>query len=302
MKPALSVLLILALLLSLTACGNASVSENKQPIEGLTGIQAYTDFIDGLESGRLYKLHYSLRSWYEFCSSTSTVIRFNHTDEGKRELLYRERNPFVFWDFPPYDYYDGNTYYYKYKNNWFVDTFNKYNNVQKKDFIAIRDTFFTGNNVLADEVYHDGDGYLAQSTIQSTDKNIYYSLSAKLNAAYQFTSIRINAFKFNYETDQYEPTSTYLFYYTDINMGKAVNRPKDLVLSNVELSGTGEAIVLDLPDTMEQPAQELLAALERPPVPPWAHLFPPLACCACFIVLRCRRRRKPAAARGSLKP
>jgi len=181
-----------------------------------------------MESGELVKLHYSTHSWFEFCTSESTAIKFNTTTAGKRQLVYRDRNPFVFWHYPPYDYYDGDTYYYKYKNNWFIDTFSKYNRIQQKDFVGIRENFFKGNNILSDYVYKDGSSYRLEAVIQSKDKNTYYSFVGQADENHIISSIKIKEYEFNYESNEYENISTYLFRYSGVNKGNEIKRPKDL--------------------------------------------------------------------------
>lgn len=235
-KKAIKIFLTAILLLCLCSCKSSTSPTQRVPVSGITGSEAYTNFIDNLESGNLRKIHYSFHSLYEFCTSEATVIKFNTNDAGKRELLYRQRHPFVLWDYPPYDYYDGDTYYYKYKNNWYIDEFNKYENVQKQDFVAIKETFFTGNDVLFDVIYHDVNGYSAEATVQSHDKTIYYAFKAKLNRNFQFNSIKITKHSFNYETSKFEPLATSLYYYTHINKDIPVAIPKGLDISQVENS------------------------------------------------------------------
>ena len=234
MKKICLALLTIAILVCFTACENSSEPAPRVPVEGISGIEAYSGFVNTLTSGELRKTRLSFHSLYEFCLSDTTVIKFSSTDDGLRQLLYRKRNPFVVWDYPAFDYYDGHTYYYKYKDNWFVDKFRKYDNVQKQDFIAIKETFFTGNDVLFDVIYHDGDGYIAEATIQSHDKTIYYSLNAKLTRDMQFTKIKIKAHSFNFETNKFDATDTHFFTYNKINSHPAIKPPKGLNIADIE--------------------------------------------------------------------
>lgn len=242
MKKLTFIALAAAALLCLSSCDSPSTPVYRVPVEGITGLEAYTDFVNNLHSAELKKFRYSFHTLYEFCASEATDIKFNENAAGERELLYRRRNPFVLWDFPPYDYYNGHTYYYKYKDSWFTDNFSKYENVQKNDFVAIKETVFTGNDVLFDVIYHDGEGYSAEATVQTPDKTAYYSLSAKLTRDFGFKSIRINEFHFNFDTNEFEKKNTHLFYYTHINEGIAITPPKGLNPGAAELAPPPEDV------------------------------------------------------------
>lgn len=230
MKKLLSSLLCILLIASLTSCSPTE----KVPIEGSTGIDLYTKFIDNVSSGELHKLYYSFHSWYEFCTSTSTRIIFKEDSQGKRELLYRERNPFVFWYVPTYDYYDGTTYYYKYVNEWYTDKFTKYDRVQKADFIGIRENFFTGNNVISDIVYPHGKGYIAQTVVQNPAETLTYELTGELDSEFNFLKITIDKKQLDEETDDYKSIGTYVFRYTKINDVSRINRPEGIKLADIE--------------------------------------------------------------------
>lgn len=237
MKKAVTIFFALLLML-LPGCSQQGLI----PVEGATGVQLYSEFLDRLHSGRLQKIRYSFHSWYEFCTSEATDIQFITNSEGKRELLYRDRTPFVIWDWPAYDYYDGDTYYYKYKNQWYTDQFSKYERVQQQDFIGIRENFFLGNNVLSDVVYRDGKGYRMLITIQSPSMSYYYTVTGRANENGDFSTIRIKAFQYSREEGKYVNTSSYLYRYSHVNEDKALKVPQDLNLADLEsvnLSGPG---------------------------------------------------------------
>lgn len=228
MKKLAAALLTVLLISTLSACSQP----DRIKVDGMTGIGIYTEFIGRLESGTLQKNHYSFHSWFDFITSESTVIKFNTMPDGRRELLYRDRNPFVIWDYPPYDYYDGTNYYYKYKSDWFEDHFSKYDRVQQQDFIGIRENFFTGNNILSDTVYRLPRGYLLETTVQSVDRVSYYTLEGNTDKNFNFSSIKILEYTYNFDKSEYENTSVYRFRYSDINKGKPIVAPKDLALAD----------------------------------------------------------------------
>lgn len=232
MKKIVSALLCALLFTSLAACS----PKEKTPLDGMTGISLYTDFINNITSGELLKLNYSFDSWFDFYNSTSTRIIFKKNSAGKRELLYRERDLLVFWNYPTYDYYDGTTYYYKYKEDWYTDSFTKYDRVQQSDFIGIRDKFFTGNNVISDVVYQVGNGYEAQAVVQTPSKSVYYTLTAKIDQDFNFSNIRILAYEYDEDKGDYRKISTYFFRYSKINAVKKIARPEDLKLADIEIN------------------------------------------------------------------
>ncbi|MBC8546403.1 hypothetical protein H8711_05575 [Clostridiaceae bacterium NSJ-31] len=230
MKQLLSILLLIGILAAFSSCQNA----DREPVEGLNGLEMYSDFIDNMTSGELQKVHYSFHTWFDFCSSESEVIKFRQTESGGRELLYRDRHPFVFWHWPAYDYYDGTNYYYKYDDEWFIDRFTKYDRVQQRDFIGIRERFFTGNQVLSDVVYRDGEGYLVHSVVQSTDRNTYYALIGHVDKDKMFRRIEIKHYDYNFDRGAWDHVGTYLFRYSHINEDRPVARPADLDLGNIQ--------------------------------------------------------------------
>lgn len=229
MKKIFSLLLMMILLSFLSAC----TQKEQTPVKGLNGFGIYNDFINNMSSGEVYKLHYSFHSWFEFCTSESTVIKFNEDQASKRQMLYRKRNPFVFWYFPSYDYYDGNAYYYKYKNEWYIDTFNKYNFAQQKDLAGIRDQFFIGDNVLTNNVYKHGSGYRLELIVQSLDKNTYYSLTGYTNEDFIFSKMKAQEYHLDDDTNQYKNIGTYFFRFTGVNKGKEIVRPKSLKINEI---------------------------------------------------------------------
>lgn len=232
MKKIVSVLLCVLLLTSLAACS----PKEKTPVEGMTGISLYTDFINNITSGELLKLNYSFHSWYDFYNSSSTRIIFKERSAGKRELLYRERDLLVFWSFPTYDYFDGTTYYYKYKEDWYTDSFTKYDRVQQSDFIGIRDNFFTGNTIISDAVYQVGNGYEASAVVQTPNKSGYYALTGKIDQDFNFSNIRILEYVYDEELGDYRKISTYFFRYSRINAVEKIERPQDLKLADIEIN------------------------------------------------------------------
>ena len=226
-------LALLFLGMIITLCGACAKQDTRLTEEGRSSIEIYNHFTAQLRSGELHKVHIGSSSWYDAVTSTSMLIRFYTDESGTRQLVYRERTPFVFWYYPPFDYYDGSQYYYKYKNDWFIDRSGQYSPAANQDFVGLRRSFLDGNQIISDVVYQAVTGYELETTMQSMDRMRYYTLKGHTDLNFQFSKIDVEAYLYNFETQSYELTDRYYFRYKNINADIPVEPPSDFNISAV---------------------------------------------------------------------
>ncbi|MGI5967203.1 MULTISPECIES: hypothetical protein [Anaerotruncus] len=221
------------LLLSTSASGRIAAAE---PVlmPGMSCLALYEDFSSRLASGQIIRTEIGFDSLYDFVSYTQEEISFHNNDNGKLELTYRSRQPFVFWHYPQADYYDGNNYYYSYNGDWFIDLHNRFTEHLRQDFMGIPTFILEDYPIVRDEVFYQDFSFFGYLTTQAPGSNRRYTLTAKISLDGDFESIGITIS----ELDQNGETHYQHYYrivYSDVNAELKITPPPDLDKAGLEL-------------------------------------------------------------------
>lgn len=161
--------------------------------ENESAVTLYYDFLGNLKSGKIVKTSYSTKSLYDLVSYTRETIVFSTLQNDKRVMTYQQRQPLVFWHYPDPNYYDGNYYYYKHNGDWFIDTFNRYQNQIQPDALGIPNSAISEYRITDSMVYHRPDGgYQAYVyAVSRNDASHQAELVGVLDSNFQFSYIEI---------------------------------------------------------------------------------------------------------------
>lgn len=161
--------------------------------ENESAVTLYYDFLGNLKSGKIVKTSYSTKSLYDLVSYTRETIVFSTLQNDKRVMTYQQRQPLVFWHYPDPNYYDGNYYYYKHNGDWFIDTFNRYQNQIQLDALGIPNSAISEYRITDSMVYHRPDGgYQAYVyAVSRNDASHQAELVGVLDSNFQFSYIEI---------------------------------------------------------------------------------------------------------------
>ena len=129
-----------------------SLAENK------SAVTLYYDFLQGMKSGKITKTSYSTKSLYDLAAGTQETYVFSSYQNNQRIMTYQQRQPLVFWYYPEPGYYDGEHYYYKHGDDWFIDTFNHYQKQIQPEALGIPGDEIAAYRINDSMVYHRPDG------------------------------------------------------------------------------------------------------------------------------------------------
>lgn len=216
--------LCLVLLCTCAACGQG---ETRTPEEGRSTVELYSYFTLRLTSCEMSSTHIGVDSWYNAVTSESVSVKLCTDEDGARRVLYRARTPFVFWYYPPYDYYDGTDYYYRYKGNWFLDNAGRLRRVNADDLFGIRKQFFDNKVVVSDAVYQSTTGYDLAATLQNADRTRNYELTGSTDLNFNFEKLEIKVYQFDVSKQEYKLASIYQYRFSHNNEGIPVDPPAD---------------------------------------------------------------------------
>jgi len=156
---------ILLLTLGAAAGFKYFASEPVLPVEELgslaeskSAVTLYYDFLQGMKSGKITKTSYSTKSLYDLAAGTQETYVFSSYQNSKRIMTYQQRQPLVFWYYPEPGYYDGEHYYYKHGDDWFIDTFNHYQKQIQPEALGIPGDEIAAYRINDSMVYHRPDG------------------------------------------------------------------------------------------------------------------------------------------------
>ena len=126
--------------------------------ESESAVTLYNDFLQSMKSGKITKTSYSTKSLYDLAAGTQETYVFSSYQDNKRMMTYQQRQPLVFWHYPEPGYYDGEHYYYKHGEDWFIDTFNRYQKQLQSDALGVPADEITAYRINDSMVYHRPDG------------------------------------------------------------------------------------------------------------------------------------------------
>ena len=127
-------------------------------VENKSAVTVYNDFLQGMKSGEITKTSYSTKSLYDMVAATQETYAFTTYQDNKRIMTYRQRQPMVFWHYPEPGYYDGNYYYYRHGDDWFIDAFNRYQNQVQPEALGLPEQEITTYRINDSMVYERPDG------------------------------------------------------------------------------------------------------------------------------------------------
>lgn len=149
MKKIISVILIAIFLLSLFGCGEneATLLSKDSALEEI--IRIANEF----ETGKIRCYKYSTENIWTMLSSTCEEASFGKSEGGDTLMRYRMRNPFVFLYYPSYDFYDGESYHYKYDGAWMSDVHSRFSSRINVENYGLDSTMLRSLKIKENEIY-----------------------------------------------------------------------------------------------------------------------------------------------------
>jgi len=161
--------------------------------ENESAVTIYYDFLQDMKSGQITKTSYSTKSLYDIVARTEETYVFSTFQNKQRVLTYQQRQPLVFWHYPEPGYYDGEHYYYKHGDDWFIDTFNRYYKQIQPEALGIPSDAIASYRINDSMVYHRPDGgYQAYVYAQKRgDPDTTAEVVGVLDKDFQFSYIEV---------------------------------------------------------------------------------------------------------------
>ncbi len=193
-------------------------------VENISALDVYYRFIYGLTSAEITKTIYDSGSLFGAVSYSTEEIIFSSP-----AMLYRKKNPVVFFDSPEYDYFDGENYYYKYNGNWYSDPY--YSDNFSEDIFGIPSEIFENYNFTYNRLFKNDDGYILK--IQGTHKSskTLMEITAVADENFSISKLLVEREPLNSHGEKYK---IFLFVeYSKVNSDVEVIPPKSLSFENI---------------------------------------------------------------------
>lgn len=219
-----AIFLLIALLLS--ACARQALEE--LPDSDAIGI--YDRFLTDLSGVQIIRLSVELDEPVRLMRPMREEISLSAAGDV-RTMTYRVYNPLIFWNIGPSDYYDGESYYYKYKDDWFIDHYGRFRRRLEPEFLGIPATMLNREHILSSKVYGTAKGCELEIVSENPDDGLVYTITGTADTDFCIQKIEIRAHR---KEEKATLAGYYSIRYKKRGEGEEIAPPADLELSEIE--------------------------------------------------------------------